>query len=242
MKKELYDKIGEKYSKFVPDGKKYVTIPTFLSMIPNKKVKSILDLGCGDGFFTRILSEFKPSEIIGIDISKEMIKRAKMKSSKIKYYVEDVSKLRLNKNFDLVSAVYLLNYSKTEKELLSMCKVIALHLSKNGVFLGITVNPKVKPQKEFLYHRRFVKKDAGNRFKSGDKIICEIRENGKKIYNLEFYYWPKKVYERCFRSAGLKTIKWVDPKVSKQGINKFGRAYWNKYLKSTSVIGLVAKK
>jgi toxoflavin synthase len=242
MKKELYDKVGKMYSKFVPPGKKYVTVPTFLSLIPDRKIERILDLGCGDGFFTTILNQFEPKEIIGIDISREMIKDAKKKSGAIKYLVEDVSKLQLDKEFDLVSAVYLLNYSKSEKDLLRICKVISEHLSTGGVFCGITINPKVKPQKTFHAHRRFQREGGGDKFKSGDKIICEIKEDGKKMYNLEFYYWSKAIYEKCLKSAGLRNIRWIKPRVSREGISKFGRDYWKEYLKNTSVIGLIAQK
>jgi ubiquinone/menaquinone biosynthesis C-methylase UbiE len=40
----------------------------FLGLSPQHK---ILDLGCGTGFFTRIVAEQPKAEIIGIDINKD---------------------------------------------------------------------------------------------------------------------------------------------------------------------------
>ena len=129
MSKEQYDKIADEYSRMRNSTKEYVLIPTFKKIIGKVQNKSVLDLACGEGFFTRILAEMNPSELIGLDFSKELIKKAKDHNSNITYLVEDVLTLNLNKQFDLITAVYLLNYAKTKDELAIMCQNIYTHLN-----------------------------------------------------------------------------------------------------------------
>lgn len=124
MTKLQYNTISEEYSKMLGDVKKYILVPTFLKIVGKIKNKSVMDLGCGSGFFTRILAKLKPNKIIGVDISSKLIEIAISIENRdkfgIKYIVSDVLKLKINKTFDLITAVYLLNYNKDKKDLLKM--------------------------------------------------------------------------------------------------------------------------
>ena len=241
-----YDSISEEYSQMLNPTKKYVTLPSFQKITPNVKNKSVLDLGCGDGFFTRLLAKQKPSEIIGVDISQELINKAVEKENQhnlhITYLAEDVLKLKLNKKFNIITSVYLLNYSKTLKELDVMCKVIYSHLNENGTFSFITLNPSLKPMKDFEYERRFTNLNGNSFFKDGDQVKCEMNEKGKTPFSFVSYYWSKETYESCLKKAGFKSIKWIDTIVSQEGINEYGKEYWKKFLGNPSPIGLICKK
>jgi len=48
--------------------------------LPNRNDLSVIDLGCGTGFFTNILAS-KYKNVIGVDLSKKMLEFAKSKSS-----------------------------------------------------------------------------------------------------------------------------------------------------------------
>ena len=76
MSKEQYDEIAEEYSQMMNPTKIHILIPTFKKIIGDVQGKSVLDLACGAGFFTRILADLNPSKLIGIDFSKELIKKA----------------------------------------------------------------------------------------------------------------------------------------------------------------------
>ena len=45
------------------------TLPVTLKILGNIKGKRVLDLGCGEGYNTRILAKKEPREIVGIDFS-----------------------------------------------------------------------------------------------------------------------------------------------------------------------------
>ncbi len=71
-----------------------------------KKVKSILDLGCGTGKHDLLFAE-KGYEITGIDLSEQMINIAKQNKHKnTEYFVGDVRNIKLNKKFDTVVSLF----------------------------------------------------------------------------------------------------------------------------------------
>lgn len=244
--KEQYDEIAEEYSQMLNQTKKYVLIPTFKKLVGDVAGKSVLDLACGEGFFTRILAQLNPEEVVGVDISNELIKRAieieEQNPSGINYETGNVLTLKLNRTFDMVSAVYLLNYSKTNDELATMCKNIYDYLATGGKFCAITTNPALKPMTDFEYERRFTNVSGAERFKDGDQIKCEMREEGKKPFGFVNYYWSKKTYELCLRNAGFKSVQWINTIISQDGIKKYGNEYWSKFRKNPSPIGIICAK
>lgn len=68
----------------------------------------ILDIGCGDGKVTKLISEFVPNgKVIGIDSSKEMIEFAsskyqKSKCKNLKFIKMDAAQIEFNECFDVV--------------------------------------------------------------------------------------------------------------------------------------------
>src|SRR5262245_53936637 len=66
---------------------------SFLQLIGDVKGKRVLDVGCGDGHYTRILRKAGAAEVVGIDISDRMIKLAREQEARqslgIEYRVED---------------------------------------------------------------------------------------------------------------------------------------------------------
>lgn len=78
-----------------------------------KNCTSVLDLGCGDGRFTKQLSSFFP-DVIAIDLSEKMIRKAKQDNPNITFYKYDLEKglPKFNKKLDVITAKLLLVYIK----------------------------------------------------------------------------------------------------------------------------------
>jgi cyclopropane fatty-acyl-phospholipid synthase-like methyltransferase len=241
MSNKQYDGIADEYSQMENPPKTYVVIPTFDKIIGDVQGKSVLDLACGDGFFTRRLLGLNLSEIMGIDISQEMIKKANQDNSGIEYLVGDVQTLQLNRKFDLITAVHLLNYSQTANELATMCEKIYAHLNENGRFSTITINPDLKPMTEFEYERIFESVAKKDFFEDGDQIKVIVKEEGKAPFEFLTYYWTKETYETCLGNAGFKSVQWVDSVISKEGIEKYGHEYWEKYRQNHSAVGIICE-
>ncbi len=87
-----------------------------LSEISFRGDESILDIGCGDGKITAIISTHIPrGKVLGIDLSPEMLLFAnkKFKTSKYKnilFKLLDATKIRFEKEFDIVFSSFVLHW------------------------------------------------------------------------------------------------------------------------------------
>ncbi len=79
--------------------------------------KSALDIACGTGNLIGKLGG-GGLDAVGTDLSPEMIKVAKKNFSKVKFHVQDMSKLKLGRKFDLIVCPFdSLNYLKNIKQI-----------------------------------------------------------------------------------------------------------------------------
>lgn len=126
---------------------KYVCKHTLFVLWNDLKDKKALDFGCGEGTFSRAMKNLGADEVIGIDISKEMIKLAKENEETnpigCKYICYDLLLYEPQKkdHYDIVSAVFLLNYAQTREELKKFVETAYASLKPGGVFVGINNNP-----------------------------------------------------------------------------------------------------
>lgn len=91
------------------------------------KKQKILDLGCGDGLNISVLWKMGIKNVVGVDISKDLIKKAKILNPKNKFYQGRASKLPFKDNsFDvvLVDSVFhhLMSYPKPITEIKRILK------------------------------------------------------------------------------------------------------------------------
>jgi ubiquinone/menaquinone biosynthesis C-methylase UbiE len=239
-----YNRIAKDYveSEKTRHERIYIIDPSFIKRVGDVKEKTILDLACGDGNFSRTFKKLGAKEIIGIDLSEEMIKLAKENTKKenldIKYIIGDVTKLKKIKEFDLVIAAFLLHYSKTKEEILNMCKNIYSNLKKDGKF--ITINQSETPIKDIKEFGCVVTGSAS--LKEGDALTVTLYVNMKPTCSFTTYHWSKKTYEKCLKEAGFKNIRWHNLETSEEGKKKYPEKNWNKFTEKAYVIILEATK
>jgi len=81
---------------------------------------SAIDLGCGNGWVTRMLSELGAEHSEGVDGSTEMIKKAQSKDSAHKYSHGMLPEWSPNRRFDFVHTMEFLYYLKDPSEMISI--------------------------------------------------------------------------------------------------------------------------
>jgi ubiquinone/menaquinone biosynthesis C-methylase UbiE len=82
-------------------------------MLPDLTGKSVVDLGCGYGWFCRAARELGASEVTGVDISEKMLARAAELTAdpQIHYQRSDLDALKLDESsLDLVYSSLALHY------------------------------------------------------------------------------------------------------------------------------------
>jgi len=238
-----YDKIATKFQK-AADGiqRKYSLLPSFFLYLGDIKGRRVLDLACGDGYFSRLMKKCGALEVVGVDISKKMLVLAKQEEKKnplgIKYLQYDVAKLPKLGEFHLVNAAFLLHYAQSKQDLFSMCKNIYENLGKGGKFIAFNLNP-LNP---LLFDGRYGFTITGKKpLREGDALTVKLSGNQENCA-FQIYFWNKKTYEQALRSAGFKKINWQKAIVSQDGIKKFGKDFWQNYEKQPPTIVIECAK
>ena len=237
-----YDEIAQSYktSKQL-DFRKKVEEYTLISLVGDVSGLSILDLACGEGIYSRLLKSFGAKELLGVDVSSEMIQLAKTHKGReqCEFQVGNASCLDLNREFDLVIGMYLLNYAKSSEELSQFCSTVFNHLRKGGRFIGVNDNPfnTVKHYPFYLKYG-FTKHSSEDR-QEGDPITYTMYNSDSSTFSFDNYYLSSNTHRRTFNEVGFTSFDWhpilLDPSES-------GNPFWDVFMKNPPIIGFSATK
>jgi ubiquinone/menaquinone biosynthesis C-methylase UbiE len=152
---ESYNNTVKDYIKFTEGLHQFTESNKFVSYLPKKS--NILDLGCAYGRDAAIFIK-KGHKVIGIDLSRNMIKAAKARVPKAKFYVMDIRKLKFNDDYFggvWGSKVYL---HVPKKDILRSLKEIYRVIKPGGIFyLSVKrgKGEKVLPDKRYKGINKF---------------------------------------------------------------------------------------
>lgn len=145
--RKQWDNATEPWADFVRSHKDYfrdeMNNPAMFDLLGDIRKKKILDLGCGEGYNSRIMAG-KGAKVTGVDFSKKMIRLALQEEKKerhgITYYILDATRLHTfeDSTFDIVTCFMALqdieNYQRAIKETWRVLK-------KHGRFLFAIPHP-----------------------------------------------------------------------------------------------------
>ena len=166
-------------------------VADYLGLVSNNKV--VLDAGCGTGKYLEVL-EKNSKEYIGIDLSNEQIKKAKLKSlkSNSKFICSNLSNIPLNdKSVDLIVSCWVLGTITDIEERNNVLKELKRVLKSDGIIL--LVENDLNSEFEILRDR-----DKDNRTKDYNDWILS---NGFVVDKRIDTYFEFKSYEetkKCF--------------------------------------------
>jgi len=138
---KCFDKDYSKIYDFLYTKKNYNKETNLIKKILRKyfsNSKSLLDLGCGTGQYSNLMTKLK-LDVVGVDRSSSMLNIAKKKYKKNKrlsFIKSNIQNMNLKKKFDIVSALFhILSYHTSEKEIDKFFSKSYLHLNKNGILI-----------------------------------------------------------------------------------------------------------
>tara|TARA_B110000003_G_scaffold276388_1_gene322593 strand:- start:783 stop:1472 length:690 start_codon:yes stop_codon:yes gene_type:complete len=111
-----------------------------LPVIANYKPNSVLDLGCGNGRYSKSLYP-QVKEYVGVDLSNNFIQELR-KNNKIKKYDfihSPAHEFKIQRKFDLILMIGLLTYMNDD-DISEMILNSSKHLNKDGVIIVRNVN------------------------------------------------------------------------------------------------------
>ena len=111
----------------------------FLKRREEKRSLKILDCGCGDGYYTNILSTIDNLNIIAIDSNPIRVKRAQKKCQNVSFYCMAISELteKINKKFDLIWFSQVIEHIEDDEGVLKLLNNL---LDDDGILIIGTPN------------------------------------------------------------------------------------------------------
>lgn len=229
-KAEGFDSFKENFPVF-----KWIEVPSIKKLLNNSLAgKRVIDLACGTGDSTRILADLGPDELVGVDLSAEMIRRAiekhkvMPKYSNIKFFAQNCQQPLNQGEFDIVFSVHLLNYAFERSQLVDFYSTMYQATKSGGVCCGLFNSPFVhrsdlKPEQYRKYGLDYVRHE--------DDFTQDVKFYNKDefLFSVTGCVWPASVHEECSRQVGFKSHEWIKPSLdeSYQDTDGFFDLYLN---------------
>lgn len=225
MEKVAYDQVTEKDKRPINSSFKIMVEEySLLKMAGDITNRRVLDLACGDGHYTRKLIEAGASEIVGVDPCAASVSSAKAQEEDntlgCQYVISEIAQMPKMDQFDMATAMYLLNRAKTKKELVGMLKCIYEQLKPGAQLIGFNDNPMNDPANDSISRKYGVLKDGSNS-------------------QIDHYHLSPKTYTAAFKEAGFVNFEWMWPSLHPA---ERGNEYWDEFMFNPPVMGFVAYK
>jgi SAM-dependent methyltransferase len=114
-------------------------VDLILKNIDKTKTKSVLDLACGAGRHSILLAQ-KGFDVVGVDLSKNLLKNAKSKANElqlsIKFIEADLRTFSVNRTFDLILNLFTsFGYFNMDEENEKIFSLASRLLNDDGIFI-----------------------------------------------------------------------------------------------------------
>lgn len=157
---KLYNELAWTWEVLVSE-EEYPVETEFVKKMIRKHKKTlgneILDVGCGAGHHDLFLKD--DYEVVGVDGSEKMLELARKRNSELAYHRGEMRTFQLNKKFDVVMAMDMIQYNLTYSDLEKALRNLASHLKTGGLLLFYLENIKDKFEQN---KTRFKKHRKGN--------------------------------------------------------------------------------
>lgn len=196
--------------------------------------KSALDLACGEGSNTRRLKESGTARTVGVDISAEMVRLAREQEQRdplgIEYQVGAVQEIPVIDEFDMVTAIFLLNYAESRQDLVELCCGAYRNVKPGRRFLTLNENiSRCSADGSAFRKYGFVFPDP-RPSRDADPMTFELQTSAENWVRIESRYFHRETYEWALRQAGFHDVIWHDLVVPDELIAQDGPEYWSTLL------------
>jgi SAM-dependent methyltransferase len=208
-----YDRIGDRYSEAKTQPFRiHLEAYTLERLAGDVRGARVLDLACGDGFYSRRLARRGAAATLGVDASAEMVVLGRGAETAeplgCRYLHADVADVAALGRFDVVVLAYLLNYARTRDELRRFCEVAHRHLRPGGTLVGVNdhTDDGRSGTRDFAAHG--FRKTGPEPYAEGAPIAYEFLLAGGRSFAITNYYWRPETYTAALEAAGFHDVGW----------------------------------
>lgn len=235
--KTSWGKVSDWYDNYLQDEDNYqnkVIFPNLFRLLNIKENNlSILDLGCGQGFFIdKIINDSKYKiDFFGVDVSTELLNIAKknITNDDVVFYNTDASDLS-NIKSDTIDIIYSVLALQNMKDLDKVISESSRVLKKDGKCFFVINHPSFRIPKESDWYFDNTFKRQGRvvyNYMSDKKYIIDMHPGqketlGKEQQTISFHH-PLQYFSKIFdkNNLAIKRIEeWISHKKSEKGIKK----------------------
>lgn len=218
--------VADWYREFIggdPDSyQRKVILPNVLRRMDIRRGERILDLACGEGFFSRAFEKLG-ARVTGVDIAKELVEIAKRESPKtIAFHVAPADSLGFLREGSFDAAVIVLGVQNIEHVygVLGECARVL----KPGGKLSLVMNhPAFRVPKESSWGWDSDKKTQYRRidsYLSESRVKIQMHPGGKPEEVTFTFHRPLQFYFKALAKAGFAVTgfeEWISHKKSEPG-------------------------
>jgi SAM-dependent methyltransferase len=213
-----------------------------LSQLGELTGRSVLDIGCGTGVYSRELMRHGAAKVTGYDVSAGMIDHARRIEADEPLGIEYVTEPPRPENakYDLALGVYVLPYAETYDALVELCGLAATALRDGGLFVTLPVNPGYDGGRDYYakYGFRVYPEEARA---DGSHVTLEL-DFGPYHEIITARHWTRETLERAMTDAGFEEVRWPSYQVSPEGIEAHGQEFWSAYLQCPHATIITGRK
>jgi len=186
--------------------------------------RSILDVGCGDGLFARLLA-VRGAAVVGYDRAPERIAEAREDRDgprlNVTFAVATPDTFSSERMFDDATSVMVLNYASSLEELKAFFRSTCSYLVAGGRFVSVILNPSFSAFESDLVVRRITKLD-------GNRVKMEFFDDGSRIPKMTAvqHQYTKEEFERAATEGGMIPAPWKPLFATPDAVANLGADFW----------------
>ena len=225
-KKTSWDSVAEWYDDYVETSEnsyqKCVILPNMIRLLDIKKGHRVLDLACGQGFFSRAFAG-AGAEVTGVDASAQLIAYAKDRlPKKIHYHVASADALGFltPHSFDAIVIILAIQNIKNISGVFSECRRL---LADGGRFFMVMNHPAFRIPKRSEWgwdekHRIQYRRMDG--YLSESDVLIDMHPGQKQQQTTSSFHRPLQTYINTLAKhdfAVTRMEEWISHRQSQKG-------------------------
>jgi toxoflavin synthase len=214
------------YTNYIEDDpfRRGLHFPAVEEVLGDLNKKRILDIGCGDGLFSRLLAE-RGATVVGYDRARQHIAQAQARVGApgldATFVVATPQTFFHDGTFDAATSVMVLQFATSPEELAAFYHSASRHLRSGGRFISVVYNPLFSAFGEDLVVRRFTRLEGNNM-----QVEFLDRASGRVEMMVEGHQYKSEEFERAAISGGMKPAAWRKLFATPDAVRQMGASFW----------------